>query len=62
MPTILAISEGLSFNSVSEEYEDAKKMQQIDELSDALGGVIPEYYYYQWVSLTIKYGIKPGIV
>jgi len=51
---IYAINEGQSFDSVSEEFNDAQKWNQIY----AMGSVLSEYYYAQRQALVNKYGIK----
>jgi hypothetical protein len=59
-PTIFAVSDGISFNSIVEEYKDAKTFNQIQLLSKSSGGIIEQNYYYAWLSLVQKYGLKIG--
>ena len=53
-PKILEISDGSSFDSVSEEYNDAVTLNKIYKM----GSVLDENNYNKWSSLVNKYGIK----
>jgi hypothetical protein len=57
-PDVIVISDGASFDSVSEEYNDAQKFIKINEMSISSGGVLDDYNYYTWRNLVSKYGIK----
>jgi len=57
-PETIAISDGVSFESVSEEYNDAKEWRMLYRLSDSMGGFLDAYNYYRWTSLVNKYGIE----
>ena len=57
-PDIINIGDGKSFDSVSEEYEDAKEWNKINKISETSGGVLDEYDYYEWESLVNKYDIE----
>ena len=57
-PEIIHISEGISFNSVSEEYKDAQEWIRINKLSESSGGYLDQYNYNRWLSLVNKYGIE----
>jgi hypothetical protein len=53
-PQIFPVSDGNSFTSISEEYQDAQILNQIRNM----GTVLDEYHYSQWTSLEQKYGIN----
>jgi hypothetical protein len=53
-PKELKISDGNSFDSVSEEYNDAITWNSIS----VMGKVLDEYNYNKWLSLENKYGIE----
>jgi len=53
MPEVLKICDGNSFDSVSEEYNDAVTLNSIRN-----GKVLDKYNYNRWLSLVNKYGIK----
>jgi len=57
-PDIISISDGKSFDSVSEEYNDAQEWNRINELSESSGGYLDSYNYYKWQTLVNKYGIE----
>jgi len=57
-PDILIISDGLSFDSVSEEYNDAQEWKRLNELSKSSNGYLDSYNYYKWQTLVNKYGIE----
>jgi hypothetical protein len=57
-PDIIIISDGKSFNSVSEEYNDAQEWKRLNELSKSSGGYLDSYNYYKWQALVNKYGIE----
>lgn len=52
-PTVLSVSTGDSFDSISEEYQDAQRYNTLI----SMGSVLDESSYYQWVSVVQKYGI-----
>lgn len=54
MPKILKISDGDSFDSVSEEYDDAIMLNKLENM----GKVLDKYNYERLYSLINKYGIK----
>ena len=60
VPNIYAISDGISFDTISEEYRDAQSFIQIETMSKNSGGVFDQNYYYMWQSLVQKYGLKIG--
>ena len=53
-PEIIKISDGDSFDSVSEEYQDAQEYKQII----GMGTVLTTQYYNLWLGLVNKYGMK----
>jgi len=55
--SVITISTGLSFNSVSEEYEDAKEYIRLRKLSEASGGTLSQEDYNKWCEIVTKYGI-----
>ncbi|HVP93882.1 MAG TPA: tetratricopeptide repeat protein [Methanoregulaceae archaeon] len=55
-PEVLPVSPGKSFDSVSEEWEDAAEWDRLD----AMGPVLDKYDYHSWQTLCTKYGIVPG--
>lgn len=57
-PDIITISDGKSFDSVSEEYNDAQEWNRINKLSESSGGYLDSYNYYKWQTLVNKYGIE----
>jgi hypothetical protein len=57
-PSILAISDGASFDSISEESKDATMFNQLQTLSKSSGGILDQNYYYMWMGLVQKYGLK----
>ena len=57
-PKLLAISDGTSFNSISEEFKDATMFNQLQTLSKSSGGILDQNYYYMWMGLVQKYGLK----
>ena len=57
-PEIIYISEGASFDTVAEEYEDAQEWIKINEISKSSGGYLDEYHYNRWLYLVNKYGIE----
>lgn len=59
-PHVYTISDGISFNSISEEYNDAKTFNQLELISQGSGGILDQNYYYVWLSLVQKYGLKTG--
>jgi len=57
-PEILQISDGDTMTTISSEYKDALTFNQIETISQSSGGMLDQNYYYVWVSLVQKYGIK----
>jgi hypothetical protein len=57
---IIEIADGLSFDSVSEEYNDAQEFNRLNDLADSSGGILSQYNYNKWWSLVNKYGIEVG--
>jgi len=57
-PEIIHISDGFSFDSVSEEYNDAQEWIRLSNISNSAGGYLEETDYNKWLSLVNKYGIK----
>lgn len=57
-PNTINISDGKSFDSVSEEYNDAQEWNRINKLSASSGGYLDSYNYYKWQTLVKKYGIE----
>ena len=54
---IYLISEGNSFTSISEEYQDVQLYNQIVNM----GTVLDDYHYSQWTALEKKYGMSEDI-
>jgi hypothetical protein len=57
-PDVYVVSDGNSFDSVSEEYNDAQQWKMIYALSESSGGFLDTGNYYTWQSLVNKYGIE----
>lgn len=57
-PKTINISDGASFDSVSEEYEDSQEWLRIAEVSESSGGLLDHYDYEKWLALVEKYGIE----
>lgn len=55
VPTIIQVSDGASFDSVAEEYNDARAWIQFQ---NAPGQMLDQYSYSLWAGLVRKYGIK----
>lgn len=55
-PTIISISDGFSFDSVSEEYNDARTFIEINEQTKDYK-YVDEYTYNQWLNLMNKYDL-----
>ena len=53
-PNIFQISQGSTFTTVSEEYRDAQRYNQLI----SMGRVLDAQHYSQWVGLVQKYGMK----
>ncbi len=58
IPEIIHVSEGASFNTVSEEYKDAQEWTRINEISKSSDGYLDYYLYNRWLYLVNKYGIE----
>ncbi len=57
-PEIIYICDGISFNSVSEEYQDTQKMVELNKLAENSGGFLYPDNYEKWEFLMDKYGIR----
>jgi hypothetical protein len=57
-PDVLSVSEGTSFNTISEEFRDANRFNQLQALSKISGGVLDQNSYYEWMTLAQKYGLQ----
>ncbi len=55
--TLIVISDGNSFNSVLEEFNDAKELNRITNVSKNSGGYLDSSDYYKWKKLVKKYGL-----
>jgi len=55
---IITISEGNSFDSVSEEYNDALEWINLNEISNANDGYLSSSQYNRWWKIVRKYGIE----
>jgi hypothetical protein len=56
-PEIIYLADGISFESVSEEYEDAREWNRLYDISESTGGFLESHEYLRWESLVEKYGI-----
>jgi len=54
---LLKINEGISFDSVLEEYNDALELKRLDEEAELNNNYLNEYDYNLWESLVNKYGL-----
>ena len=54
-PIIIYVSDGYSFESVSEEYYDVEEWKRINEIGNASGGFLTQEDYEKWQSLVQKY-------
>ncbi len=57
-PLIIPVSNGKSFDTVSEEYNDSQTWQVIEASANETGGVVDPGTYAVWLSLVKKYGIN----
>ncbi|MFA5246465.1 MAG: hypothetical protein WC408_01075, partial [Candidatus Micrarchaeia archaeon] len=57
-PTMTVLSEGSSFDSVDEEYNDAETFKKLDEISEKTGGMLQMGEYSTWEGLVKKYGLN----
>lgn len=57
-PTIIEVSNGKTFNTVKEEYEDARKLIQLTKEAEKNQYRLYEPQYSEWINLTKKYNIK----
>ncbi|MFH1771146.1 MAG: hypothetical protein ABH828_06355 [archaeon] len=53
IPDVIVLSEGKSFDSIDEEYEDGLNYENINQM----GTVLPAKYYNKWLELREKYGL-----
>ncbi|MDK2796308.1 MAG: hypothetical protein PWQ22_531 [Archaeoglobaceae archaeon] len=58
MPEIIFVSDGKSFESVWEEYNDAQEFIRLEKLAEASGGYLDQYNYYRWWEIVKMYGIE----
>lgn len=54
---LIIISTGLSFESVSQEYNDARELNRLNKLSENSGGKLSQIDYNKWCEIVTKYGI-----
>ncbi|MEM0315272.1 MAG: hypothetical protein QXL61_04130 [Archaeoglobaceae archaeon] len=57
-PKIIFVSDGLSFDSVWIEYNDAKEWQRLREVAERNNNVLDWSDYEKWQSLVKKYCIE----
>jgi ADP-ribose pyrophosphatase YjhB (NUDIX family) len=57
-PEMFHICDGFSFDSLSEEYNDAQEWFRLINLASSTGGILEQTDYNKWQSLVIKYGIE----
>ncbi|MCX6774110.1 MAG: hypothetical protein NTY68_03900 [Candidatus Micrarchaeota archaeon] len=58
MPTVIVVSDGMSFDSVSGEYNDAKDYDSIFEIAESNGSnVVDNLTYMKYRGILDKYGI-----
>lgn len=57
-PQVLQLSAGDALENVSEEWDDAREWQRIDELISKNNRVLEQADYDKWKALKQKYGIK----
>jgi hypothetical protein len=55
--SVITISTGLSFESISVEYKDAQEYIRLNKLSEASGGKLSQEDYNKWCEIVTKYGI-----
>ena len=58
IPKTIHICDGLSLNSVAEEYNDAQELIKINKQSESSGGQLDRVTYDKWLSLIHKYDIN----
>lgn len=56
--TLIPISDGKSFDSVSQEYNDAQTLENLNAIGDQNNNYLSESQYNQWEALVQKYGIQ----
>ena len=56
-PEIIKISDGLSFDSVKEEYEDAQEFDRLNKLAEMNNQILDSYNYSKWKNLSRKYDL-----
>ncbi|MBN2067551.1 MAG: hypothetical protein JW744_03725 [Candidatus Diapherotrites archaeon] len=54
----IKVSDGSSFDSIGEEYNDALEWNRIDAIAEKSGNVLLPVYYNSWNRLVYKYGIE----
>jgi len=57
-PDIIRISDGVSFDSVDEEYEDLTLWIYLNVMAESSGGLLSPSNYRKWERLVEKYGIQ----
>lgn len=57
-PEVIFISDGKSFDSISEEYQDAQDWIRLNELSESHNGYLSRHNWFKWRALMRKYGIE----
>lgn len=57
-PLIIEINDGDSFDSVSEEYSDARRWIVINEYAESNRNILDQTTYTEWLNLMQKYGMK----
>ena len=57
-PQIIYVSDGATFQTVYEEYKDAREWIKLNQLSKASGGYLSLSNYRKWLFLANKYGIE----
>ncbi|MCX6778560.1 MAG: hypothetical protein NT157_06825 [Candidatus Micrarchaeota archaeon] len=58
-PTRIVINDGESFASVSREYNDAKRLEELIWTASTKAGYLDSGEYEEWQKLVTKYGIVP---
>jgi len=58
MPQIYHISNGSALSEIDEEYNDAKRFNELEAMGRANGQVLDPLRYADWKSLVDKYGLK----
>lgn len=56
--SIIVVSNGKSFDSVAQEYNDAQTFEKLDSISSKNNGYLSQSQYRQWENLVKKYDIQ----